>query len=87
MVKHYLKRIASAVLCIPFSFGLLMVLERHQDFATPGYWVADRVFPPRPGIDRWLVGWVGLSIDFGLCFAVVWIAYLMFLKLIHEVEK
>jgi hypothetical protein len=87
MLKNYLKKLALLILNIPFSLGLLIILERQMEFGTPGYWIATRVFDARLRKHFVPWAWMGLSIDFVLCFAVVWVAYLLFLKLINHVER
>ena len=87
MQKNYLKKASLLILNIPFSLGLLFILERRIEFGTPGYWIATHVFDARLGKQFVPWAWMGLSIDFVLCFAVVWVAYLLFLKLINEVER
>ena len=87
MLKNCLKKVALLILNIPFSLGLLFILERRMEFCTPGFWIATHVFDARLGKHFVPWAWMGLSIDFVLCFAVVWVVYLLFLKLINEVER
>jgi len=81
------KKFALLILNIPFSIGLLIILEKRLEFDTPGYWVAKRVFGAGPGKDFGSMAWTSIGIDFVLCFAAVWTISLLFLRLIHEVGK
>lgn len=87
MLKNYLKNFALLILNIPFSIGLLIILERRLEFDTPGYWVAQRIFAAGRGRDFGPLAWTSLGIDFVLCFALVWMVSLLFRRLIHEVER
>ena len=87
MLKNYLKTVALLILNIPFSIGLLIILEKRLEFDTPGYWLAKSVFVMGRGKDFGPMAWTSLGIDFVLCFAAVWMISLLFLKLIHEVER
>jgi len=87
MLKNHLKTVGLLVLNIPFSIGLLVVLEQRFDFDMPGYWLAKRLFGAGPGKDFGSMAWTALGIDFALCFAVVWMISVLFLRLIHEVQR
>ena len=87
MLKNYLKNVALLILNIPFSIGLLILLERRMQFDTPGYWLAKHVFGAGLGKDFGPMAWTSLGIDFVLCFVLVWMVSLLFRKLIHEVER
>lgn len=62
-------------------------VDSGMPFNTPGYWVANRVFPARLGKAIGVGGWMGLAIDFVLCFAVIWVLYRPSLRVINEVER
>ena len=87
MLKKYLTKVALVIVNIPFSLGLVIILENRLTFDTPGFWVLDRVFPAVPGKDFGVRPWTGFGIDFVLCIVVVWAVYRLFRKLIHEVER
>ena len=87
MRNNYLKKVALLTLNIPSSLGLLIILERRMEFGTPGYWIATRFFDARLRKPFVPWAWMGVSIDFVLCFAVVRVGYLLFLTLINHVER
>jgi hypothetical protein len=85
--KNDLKKLALLALNVPFAVGLLVILENRMQFNTPGFWVAKRIFVTMPGKDFGPMAWAAIGIDFILCFAAVWVLSLLFLGIIHEVEK
>jgi len=87
MLKNYLTKAALVIANIPFSLGLVIILERKLQFYTPGSWVVDRISRAVQGKDFGLRAWMGFGVDYVLCFAVVWVLWLMFRSMIREVER
>jgi hypothetical protein len=80
MSHPYLKKIVSVVGCIILSIPLTLVLERLAMFRAPGWYLAAKLFPPGPDVNIALFGYTAIGVDFLLCFAVVWILYVLFFR-------
>ena len=70
-------RIASAVLILALSYlGLFLPLERLTPFEkTPGFWIADIMFPRGAHYNIGVRGFTALGIDFSFCVLAVCILW------------
>jgi hypothetical protein len=80
MSHPYLGKIASVAVCTIISIPLTLVLERLAMFHAPGWYLASKLFPPGPDLNIALYGYTAIGMDFLLCFALVWIFYVLFFR-------
>ncbi len=86
--KSYLRKVALAFLALAVSFGLFCLLERLAPFEkTPGFRIADIIFPQGTDYNIGVRGFTALGIDFALCVAAVLILWSIFLRKRSEVGK
>jgi hypothetical protein len=88
LLKSTLSKGASAVLILALSYlGLFSPLERLMSFErTPGFWIADIIFPRGTHYNIGARGFTALGIDFALCVLVVFVLWSIVLRRWRKVK-
>ena len=88
LLKSTLSKGASAVLILALSYlGLFSPLERLMPFErTPGFWIADIIFPRGTHYNIGARGFTALGIDFALCVLVVFVLWSIVLRRWRKVK-
>jgi len=80
MNHPHLSKIASVGVCVTLSIPRTLGLERLTFPHAPGWYLAAKLFSPGPDLNIALFGYTAIGVDFLLCFAVVWILYVLFFR-------
>jgi len=87
MSRPYLIKVALIGSGLAFSAALTLLEEQMAGMHTPGWFVADKLFPSGPDVNLVLMGFVWLGVDFFLWFAGLSGAYFLFSKLFNGYTK